>query len=89
MYEQESTKVENLIDINGKNAQSSSSTINHAGGFYVFDIVFETSKNIDITTSGYGGNAFQLHIVTNCNAYTGFNSDYNGANNYMLSLIHI
>ena len=63
----------------------SSSTIGHNSGFNPVDIVFEANKNIDITTSGYAGNAFQFHIVTNCNAYTGFNSDYNGANNYMLT----
>ena len=63
----------------------SSSQINHNSGFNPVDIVFEANKNIDITTSGYGGNAFQFHIVTNCNAYSSFNSDYNGGNNYMLT----
>lgn len=63
----------------------SSQTINHGAGFYEFDIVFEASKNIDITTSGYGYNAFSLYITTNCNAPADYTSSYNGANNYMLT----
>ena len=50
-----------------------------------FDIVFEASQNIDITTSGYGTNAFSLYITTNCNAPASYSSDYNGSNNYMLT----
>ena len=63
----------------------SSQTINHGAGYYEFDIVFEASKNIDITTSGYGTNAFSLIITTNCNAPASYSSDYNGSNNYMLT----
>ena len=63
----------------------SSQTINHGAGYYEFDIVFEASQNIDITTSGYGTNAFSLYITTNCNAPASYSSDYNGSNNYMLT----
>jgi len=63
----------------------SSSQINHGAGYYEFDIVFEASKNIDITTSGYGYNAFSLYITTNCNAPADYTSGYNGSNNYMLT----
>ena len=63
----------------------SSSQINHGAGYYEFDIVFEASQNIDITTSGYGTNAFSLYITTNCNAPASYSSDYNGSNNYMLT----
>ena len=63
----------------------SSQTIAHGAGYYEFDIVFEANKNIEITTSGYGTNAFSLYITTNCNAPSDYTSGYNGANNYMLT----
>ena len=63
----------------------SSQTIAHGAGYYEFDIVFEANKNIEITTSGYGTNAFSLYITTNCNAPADYTSSYNGANNYMLT----
>ena len=63
----------------------SSQTIAHGAGYYEFDIVFEANKNIEITTSGYGTNAFALYITTNCNAPADYSSSYYGANNYMLT----
>ncbi len=63
----------------------SSYEISHGVGYYELDIVFEANKNIEITTSGYGTNAFALYITTNCNAPASYYSDYNGGNNYMLT----